>query len=603
MNGVFTQASSGVLDIQLGGTPASNQFGSLTIAGAATLAGTLKAELVEGYAPATTDAFTPVTFAGESGSFSSFALPSGSGYQFAAAVSFTNVLLSAAPSAAVATTVNAAAGLHAVAADDLGVNTAYWDSTAVTSQTAQMTSAAGLDLYRFPGGSASDEFHFNVAANLGDSAAITIPQFAQFISSVGGTGIVTLDYGSGSPQEAAAEVAYLLGSPTDTTVIGTGIEWLPGASAWTNANWGTVGDWASLRGQSPLASDDGLNFLRIDHPAPFTNIQYWEIGNEVYGSWETDYHGTPGPDGVSTGAQHDPATYAAFAETFAALAGEITTTAGLPGISIGIDSGDPTGGSDNSWTRNVLADGAAIGFVPGFISDHNYVQEQGQENDSFLLDGTVADPASIADWSTRYADYQSVLQQTLGSQAASVQVIATEYNSVDTNPGKQSTSLVNGLFVANALGSLLDSGYDGACIWDLRNGWDSGSGYNNSNALYGWRSGGDYGILGTDQAAAPSSGGIYRLPRLLRLAIGLEDHRARRRGGVGRQRLRRSGRLRGRGARRGSLPAGGQHQSGRRDQPTRSASRAFSRPARRRSGSMARRRTRPKASRPAGRRP
>ena len=39
--------------------------------------------------------------------------------------------------------------------------------------------------------------------------------------------------------------------------------------------------------------------------------------------------------------------------------------------------------------------------------------------------------------------------------------MATEFNSVYTNPGKQSTSLVNGLFIANSIGSLLDSGYSG----------------------------------------------------------------------------------------------------------------------------------------------
>ena len=37
--------------------------------------------------------------------------------------------------------------------------------------------------------------------------------------------------------------------------------------------------------------------------------------------------------------------------------------------------------------------------------------------------------------------------------------MATETNSVSYNPGKQTTSLVNGLFTANSIGSLLDSGY------------------------------------------------------------------------------------------------------------------------------------------------
>ena len=85
--------------------------------------------------------------------------------------------------------------------------------------------------------------------------------------------------------------------------------------------------------------------------------------------------------------------------------------------------------------------------------------------------------------------------------------MATEYNSVYTNPGKQSTSLVNGLFVADSLGSLFDSGYSGGFIWDLRNGWDTGE--NNSNLLYGWREGGDYGHLGDPNDNSPPATGPY----------------------------------------------------------------------------------------------
>jgi hypothetical protein len=506
IGGVFTQTSTGTLDIQLGGAPASGNFGFVNSAGAASLAGTLRSEIVNGYSPSTIDSFTPIAFASQSGSFSTETLPSGSGYQFNAAVTFTNVTLSAAPTTALSAAVNASASLHAVTTNLLGINTAYWDQDAVTAQTQQMATAAGLDIYRFPGGSAADDFHFNVADNWGDSGAITIPQFLQFIASAGGTGVVTLDYGSGSPQEAAAELAYTDGSATDTTSIGNGIQWNDATGQWQTVNWGTVGYWAALRGASPLAQDDGLNFLRIAHPAPFTGIKYWEIGNEEYGSWEVDHHGTA-VSGVSTGATHDPGTYAAFAKQFAALADEIQTTAGLPSISIGIDSGDPTGGSDGNWTKDVLADGAALGFVPGFISDHSYMQAPGAESDSYLLDNTVTDSGSVLDWSTRYADYESVLQQTVGSQASSVQVMATEYNSVWADPGKQSTSLVNGLFVADSLGSLLDSGYSGGFVWDLRNAFDPSQ--NNSNLLYGWREGGDYGQLGDPNDNSPPTTGPY----------------------------------------------------------------------------------------------
>ncbi len=517
VNGSFSQAASGTLDVQLGGAPASNAFGSLAISGEATWAGTLKADLAYSYAPSTADAFTPITFGSESGGFTNYTLPSGTGYQFAAAVSFTNVSISSAPSAPATTTVNAAAPLHAVATNMLGINATWWDSAATTSQTEQMATAAGIQLYRFPGGSSSDQYHFNQSTNLGDSSAITISQFAQFIESATGTGLVTLDYGSGSPQEAAAELAYLEGSPGDSTAIGNGIEWSDSANQWQTVNWGTVGYWASLRAATPLAHDDGLNFLRIGHAAPFTSIKYWEIGNEEYGSWEVDHHGTATPSGASTGAQHDPATYVAFAKQFAALAATILSDAGLPNIKIGIDSGDPTGGSDNFWTKNVLTAGLNIGFIPNFISDHSYMQAPGAESDSFLLNNTVAYSPSILDWSTRYAAYETLLEQTLSSQASSVQLMATEFNSVYTNPGKQSTSLVNGLFIANSLGSLLDSGYAGSAVWDLRNGWDTGN--NNSNSLYGWRGEGDYGVLGTSQSSAPATGTYIAYPSYYALQL------------------------------------------------------------------------------------
>ena len=500
-SGAFSQTATGVLDVQLGAPPASGDFGSVSVGTTANLGGKLQADLVNGYAPTIGDGFNVITYTAATGSFTTNQLPSSTAYQFAAAFNPTYLGIGAVPTS-VTTSINASAPAQTLSTNLLGVNLAYWDDKLTTSQTQQMVQAAGLDAFRFPGGSASDDYHFNVASNYGDTAANTIPNFVQFIQQVNGVGIVTLDYGSGSPQEAAAELAYLKGSPTDKTVIGSGIEWNDTTGQWQTVNWQTVGYWASLRAAAPLATNDGLNFMRISHPATFTGVNYWEVGNEEYGSWEVDHHGTAGPGGVSTGAQHDPATYAAFAHSFATFAAEIDPT-----ISIGIDSGDPTGGSDINWTKNVLTAGVKIGFVPGFISDHSYMQGPGSESDSFLLQTTVSNPSSILDWSTRHADYESMLQQTVGIQSSSVLVMATEFNSVYTNPGKQSTSLVNGLFVADSLGSLIDSGYSGGFVWDLRNGWDPNQ--NNSSSLFGWRQGGDYGLLGDPNTSLPPSTGPY----------------------------------------------------------------------------------------------
>jgi hypothetical protein len=500
--GTFTQTSTGLLAFALAGPPGSGLYGSLTATGSAALAGKLKATLASGYAPAVNDGFSLLSYTGVSGTFGSFQLPSSSAYRFSPAVNPTYSGVGAIP-ASLSTIVNAGSTSNTVSTTLLGVNLTWWDDKLTTHQTQQMVSAAGLAAFRFPGGSSSDDFHFNVASNYGDPVAVTIPQFAQFVQAAGGVGLATLDYGSGSPQEAAAELAYLEGSPTDSTVIGNGLEWSDSANAWQTVNWNTVGYWAGLRAAAPLSVDDGLNFLRVQHAAPFSSVVYWEVGNEEYGDWEIDHHGTTGPGGASTGAQRDPATYAAFARTFAGYAAEIA-----PGMQIGIDSGDPGTSSYNSWTSRVLTDGLALGFVPGFISDHSYMQAPGGESDSFLLQHTVSDPGSVLDWATRYADYQALLQADLGSQAGSVRVMATEFNSVYANPGKQITSLVNGLFIADSIGSLLGSGYTGGFVWDLRNSW-AGSGENNAASLFGWRQGGDYGLLGDPNLNAPPSTGAY----------------------------------------------------------------------------------------------
>jgi alpha-L-arabinofuranosidase len=516
VTGVFAQTGTGNLNLVLGGSPAGLLYGSLVAGGAATLSGELSATLINGYAPALGDGFTLLTYGGETGGFTSVQIPSGSTYAFQPGVNPTYVGIGAVPPTT-STTVNIGTVIDPTPTNVVGVNIDWWDNQLTTTQTEQMVEAAGINIFRFPGGSSSDDYHFNQSSNDDDPSAITISQFAQFVQSVGGTGLVTTDYGSGSPQEAEAELAYLVGSPSDTTVIGNGTEWIPTFnSSGAIVSWSTqtfvgqtVGYWASLRAASPLGTNDGLNFLRINHAAPFSKITDWEIGNEQYGNWEIDNHSPTGIGGNSTAPYNYPAAYALFASQFANFVK--SDQANLPSILIGIDSGDPTGASDNNWTHNVLQDGLADGFVPGFISDHSYMQGPGAESDSFLLNDTVSDAASTLDWSTRYSLYETMLQQIDGASASGTLVMATEFNSNYGTPGKQMTSIVNGLFIADSIGSLLDSGYSGGLVWDLRNGWDTSG--NNSPTLYGWREGGDEGLIGSASATgAPSTGAYVAYP-------------------------------------------------------------------------------------------
>jgi hypothetical protein len=98
------------------------------------------------------------------------------------------------------------------------------------------------------------------------------------LEKTGITPLVVVNYGSnlkgsggGEPKEAAAWVAFANGSPTSTQIIG-----LDGSGR----DWKTVGFWATLRASTPLSSDDGYNFLRVNHPDSL-NILLWQVGEDV----------------------------------------------------------------------------------------------------------------------------------------------------------------------------------------------------------------------------------------------------------------------------------------------------------------------------------
>ena len=463
-------------------------------------------------------------YASEAGNFATVTMPGGSGYQLYAAATFTNVVVSGSPAATTAT-INAATTLHAVTTNLLGVNLVTWDNSTGSSQTESLEEAAGIDMFRIPGGSGADGWHFNSSTGTPD-----YPEFLSAIDAVNGTGLVTTDYGSGSPQEAAAELAYADGSPSDTTSLNaatpTGIdniEWVNGA--WQTENWDTVGFWASLRGESPITPNDGLNFLRVNHAAAWTGITYWEIGNEEYGSWESDNHGTAGPNG-STGASttrlptpaspanspHLPGRSRArpdcrwfiSASTAAIQTAAATTTGPITSSRTAMRTPTPTTARPTISCRVYFRPQLRAGprrrkrFKP--LKFHRDPERQHRR------------------LGHAYSDYETSLNATVGTtNAATVKIMATEYNSVYSNPGKQSTSLVNGLFTAESLGVLLDSNYVAGINWDLRNGW--GTNDNNSNLLYGWREGGDYGILG-DGNSAPSYATNEPYPDYFALQLG-----------------------------------------------------------------------------------
>lgn len=347
------------------------------------------------------------------------------------------------PPSVVNVTVNAAQPVRIVDARHFAVNTAVWDADFDTSNTINLLTSMGAQALRFPGGSLSDDYHW--ATNTTDSNtwqwATSFDQFAQVATTVGAQAFITANYGSGTPAEAAS---------------------------WVQES-------------------------NVTHHYGF---KYWEIGNECYGSWETD----------TNTVAHDPYTYAQRFQQYYTQMKAVDPTIKIGAVAItGEDSyanntnhpvvNPRTGQTHNGWTPVMLATMHSLGVTPDFLIYHRYAQAPGAESDAGLL-------LSNGTWSTDAADLRQQLKDYLGAAAPNVELDCTENNSVYTNPGKQTTSLVNGLFLADSICAAMNTEFNAVAWWDLRNGQETTN--NNSSSLYGWRQYGDYGVVDSVDPAGPA---------------------------------------------------------------------------------------------------
>jgi hypothetical protein len=397
-----------------------------------------------------------------------------------------DIQLVAAPAPALShLSINATQAVRAVDARWFAVNTAIWDSNFDTATTISLLQEMGTRVMRCPGGSLSDEYHWSTGTTLTNTWPwpISFANFVHVATNVGAQAIITVNYGTSSTNEAAAWVAYANGSTTNTLPLGVDTY---------GTNWRTAGYWASLRAAAPLGKDDGKNFLRLSRTAPI-GFRYWEIGNECYGTWETDSNTVP----------HDPYTYATRARDYCNLMKAVDSTIKV-GVVVTPGEGsysnnanhfaiNPRTGSTNyGWTPVVLATLKNLGTMPDFAIHHRYPEwtdsnnPRGSDCDAFLLQCSTQ-------WALDAADLRQQLTDYCGAAGTNIELICTENNSDSGAQGRQSTSLVNGLYYADSLGQLMQTEFNALVWWDLRNGTDTNGCFDNT--LYGWRTYGDLGMV------------------------------------------------------------------------------------------------------------
>jgi hypothetical protein len=289
------------------------------------------------------------------------------------------LLLIAAAASAQTVTVDLAKPINIVGDTPVGFPATMSSADTFKPEGIGLLRAAGLSTPRYPAPhGVADLYHWSTqktAPYKGAAAPYLAPEsnfatFAQLAEKLGNA-LIVVNYGSSldgttgaSPAEAAAWVAYANGDPSNSLVLGKDA---------TGADWKTIAYWATLRASAPLATDDGYNFLRINHPKPF-GFKLWQVGDQLFnngflgGSYtgNPDLHG-PAPDGpkdlgkLRKDPKLSPTTFAENFKLFAAAMKAVD-----PSIQIGIAmiAPPPADKPAPEWNRPVLkAACSAIDFV------------------------------------------------------------------------------------------------------------------------------------------------------------------------------------------------------------------------------------------------
>ncbi|HEV2344854.1 MAG TPA: cellulose binding domain-containing protein [Actinocrinis sp.] len=346
--------------------------------------------------------------------------------------------------------VNVSQSLATVPATAIGGNGSVYDAQLTDAAVPGLLKNAGIGLIRFPGGTESDEYNWknNTDVLSGKAQAVNFDQYATLLSQTGAQGMVTVDYGTGDTIGASQ-------SPVET-------------GAQVAADW--------------------VRYANVTHNY---GVKYWEIGNEVYGNgtyganWEPDKHCSTSTNPTDCG----PAVYAQNVKTYISAMKAVD-----PSIVIGVVLTAPgnwpdavtNSASPQTWNQTVLS---ALGNQIGFADVHWYPQNPSSVTPPGPTDsGLLGDTSQIP---TMVSSLKSLLSQYSGG--AGVPIMVTETNSVSSNPGKQTLSIVNALYLNQDYLGWLQSGVSSVDWWQIHNGIVTGG--DNGSSLYGTATYGDYGIL------------------------------------------------------------------------------------------------------------
>lgn len=180
--------------------------------------------------------------------------------------------------------------------------------------------------------------------------------------------------------------------------------------------------------------------------------------------------------------------------------GVVLTAAGAPN---NWPNGVTNGQSPESWNQTVLT---ALGSDIGFADVHWYPQNPSNvsgpgPSDQTLLASTAQIPNAVKTLRSEFANWGSDAQ---------LPIMVTETNSVSSNPGKQTLSVANALFLDQDYLTWLENGVANVDWWQIHNGIDTTGDNTSTNAdgqlVSGNTDYGDYGVLSNGSCGTTPSG-------------------------------------------------------------------------------------------------
>ncbi|MGI8923530.1 MAG: hypothetical protein ACR2HJ_05730 [Fimbriimonadales bacterium] len=313
-----------------------------------------------------------------------------------------------------------------------GIACNVWDERFDEASTKYRMREAGIKMMTYPGGTNANVYNWQTNTEVVNGAVglVDTSTFIKVADQVESGKIIAANYGSGTPELARDWVYY-------------------------------------------------ANILKGG------NVLYWTIGNENYGAWSYDTHEF----------RHDAITYAAFVKDCIELMKAVD-----PRVKIGVTGtwsefaypqrvtvqNPVTGTWTNGWTPVLYTELRKLGVTPDYMEMHFYPTGPFAENDNFLMQSNDM-------WGYVLPPARRLLREYLGAPGETVPIFMGENNSNFFLPGKQSTSIVNALYLIESWTAVNKLGGNGFIWWNLHQQADTSG--NMSELLYGWRMYGDYGIM------------------------------------------------------------------------------------------------------------